>query len=1310
MNARRLILGVCVWSCSLLGLLTVAGVPAQARITHEYLPALSEKLSEAVPATGPHGEAIALPGARPLEPSAAAVDSGRLWVFEATPGFGPTRIDEYDASTGAFMAQIAGTPEICCGLNLSLAVGHTGGEGRLYASGFENGHFFLSVYSETGTLKGTWTGAATPAGTFSEYTPISIAVDNSTDPLDEHKGDVYVADPQHKVVDVFQPEADGEEHYVGQIAGPSPGEPFAFNGAAGLAVDEVNGDVDVRDGKTIDVLEPTTLGEYALVHQIVGAPSGPFSQGTGSLATGGGSGDIYTSDIVEARGPEGELLSSEIVVDQFSAAGTFLGTLSGAATPPGEFRRPYSVAVDEESHTYVTSRPTDGSGRVDAFGGNVVFPDVTTESPAAVTPFGATLSGTVNPDNVGPATCRFEWGTSRHFGNVADCEPKEVANGSSPVAVRATITGLQPDTTYFYRLQAANANGTNPGEPWQDVEFTTPGPGFREESVTDLASTSVTFQASIDPHGVPSSVYFQYGTSTSYGAEVPAPPGETIGSGEGAVEVAPQHAQGLQAGTLYHYRAVVVTEPSPGEVVVFHGPDQTFTTQTAAVSPLPDGRQWEMVSPPDKQGAKIDGVAGGVVQAAADGLAVSYVANDPTETTPQGFTAEKMQVLSTRGPGGWATRDLALAHGGPTSPPIGQGNEYKLFSADLSEVVVQPFGSFDPQLSPEASEQTAMLQALNVRCESSCFRPLVTGKPGIANVSPGVAFGEEPKGECERLLCGPQLRGATPDLRHIILEMTDSGVRGNGAIPHTAEWSSGTLTTVNVLPDGAMEPELLLGQEGNVRHALSADGSRVVMTTQSQGELYLRDLTLKKTVALNLAEAGCVGEGRCASGLGLFQLANAEGTRVVFTDKNRLTKTASLVGPDLYECEIVVKGGELECRLSDVGPETLGVVGASEDGSYLYFVANSVLAAGATPGECKELSRPEDTCSLYVRHEGRTKFVATLSNEDDHDWSRDPHELAARVSPDGEWLEFMSQRPVTGYDNRDALSGQLDAEVFLYNASTGRIVCASCNPTGARPSGAEYKLLTIGDGGLAGGEGSWESSDWVAAHVPTWTATGGFAGVYVQPRYLSNSGRLFFDSGDALVPQDVNGTQDAYEYEPSGVGDCTSASTTFGERSGGCVSLISSGTSAQESTFLEASETGGDVFFLTFSHLQPQDYDNLPDVYDAHECTSASPCFPASIPQPPACTTADACRAAPTPQPANFGAPSSATFSGAGNIVPGSGGAVTTKSLNRSQKLASSLRACKRKAKRRRASCEKRARARYGAGKPRRSTHKKGNR
>ena len=66
---------------------------------------------------------------------------------------------------------------------------------------------------------------------------------------------------------------------------------------------------------------------------------------------------------------------------------------------------------------------------------------------------------------------------------------------------------------------------------------------------------------------------------------------------------------------------------------------------------------------------------------------------------------------------------------------------------------------------------------------------------------------------------------------------------------------------------------------------------------------------------------------------------------------------------------------------------------------------------------------------------------------------------------------------------------------------------------------------------------------------------------------------------------------------PQGVGSC--------QDSGGCTGLISSGTSDRESAFLDASQNGDDVFFLTAAQLVAPDTDQSIDIYDAHVCSEA---------------------------------------------------------------------------------------------------------
>jgi hypothetical protein len=180
-----------------------------------------------------------------------------------------------------------------------------------------------------------------------------------------------------------------------------------------------------------------------------------------------------------------------------------------------------------------------------------------------------------------------------------------------------------------------------------------------------------------------------------------------------------------------------------------------------------------------------------------------------------------------------------------------------------------------------------------------------------------------------------------------------------------------------------------------------------------------------------------------------------------------------------------------------------------------------------------------------------------------------------------------------------------------------------------------------------------------------------------------------------LVPQDTNGTSDVYEYEPDGVGTCAKET--------GCTQLISSGTSGEPSAFLEASESGDDVFFISTAQLTLQDRDSEYDVYDARVCDATNSCTPAAV-SPPPCSSGEGCKPAQTPQPTIYGAPASATFSGTANVAP------TTKASTRSSKSSSAKRAAKqqlqqalkkckrtdahRRAKRRR--CEAQAHKRYG--------------
>jgi hypothetical protein len=99
-------------------------------------------------------------------------------------------------------------------------------------------------------------------------------------------------------------------------------------------------------------------------------------------------------------------------------------------------------------------------------------PSVATQAATAVTGAAGTLNGTVNPNGFA-TTYRFEFGTSTSYGTSVPVPDAPAGSGKLIEQVHQVITGLQPDTTYHYRLVATNSQGASEGE---DSSFATAQP------------------------------------------------------------------------------------------------------------------------------------------------------------------------------------------------------------------------------------------------------------------------------------------------------------------------------------------------------------------------------------------------------------------------------------------------------------------------------------------------------------------------------------------------------------------------------------------------------------------------------------------------------------------------------------------------------------------------------------------------------------------------------------------------------------------------------------------------------------------
>ena len=253
-------------------------------------------------------------------------------------------------------------------------------------------------------------------------------------------------------------------------------------------------------------------------------------------------------------------------------------------TAPGDFGDWLSTACPQ-AHPYVQNAftcpgqfsdvtLTSPEGiNLDVIGYDLVHAIVTTAPATNVASFSATLNGTVNPDGL-TTTVHFQYGTTTNYGSVT---ANQNYSGNTTKNVSANISGLSASTTYHFRVVATSSTATTYGS---DKTFTTLSatgpPVVTTNPATYIASFSATLNGTVDPHGLSTTVYFQYGTTTSYGHTT----ANQSKTGNTYQNVA-ANISGLTASTTYHFR--IVATNSAGTK---YGSDTTFATLSATGPPV----------------------------------------------------------------------------------------------------------------------------------------------------------------------------------------------------------------------------------------------------------------------------------------------------------------------------------------------------------------------------------------------------------------------------------------------------------------------------------------------------------------------------------------------------------------------------------------------------------------------------------------------------------------------------------------------------------------------------------------------------
>jgi hypothetical protein len=367
-------------------------------------------------------------------------------------------------------------------------------------------------------------------------------------------------------------------------------------------------------------------------------------------------------------------------------------------------------------------------------------------------------------------------------------------------------------------------------------------PILEAESVSTTGATEAILRAKVNPNGVPTTLYAEYGTDTGYGQKTAEQP---IGDAEKSLNI-PIPLKNLAPGVTYHFRIVVEAEGTS-----IAGPDRTLRTyasgletdcgnqalRTGASSRLPDCRAYEMVSPVDKNGNDIatnysaegNSRRASIDEAAINGSAVTYSAG--AAFAGQENSTGANQYLSARTADGWSTHGTNLPQSQtieyfPGFVNVGAALDpaYRHFSAGLSEAWINDFS-----VTPRTADGAVGIPNLYRReLASGTLHALTTEQPPEASLDPETPY---------------ELEAVTPDGSNVML--TTRTLLTNDAFPSQSQpqtylSSGGNLNLVSVKPDG----EAYEGASNLTGH-LSSDGASAYWrgsftSFNPRGAIYLR--------------------------------------------------------------------------------------------------------------------------------------------------------------------------------------------------------------------------------------------------------------------------------------------------------------------------------------------------------------------------------------------------------------------------------------------------------------------------------------
>jgi hypothetical protein len=868
----------------------------------------------------------------------------------------------------------------------------------------------------------------------------------------------------------------------GPLAGSSGSEPLS--GGTGVGANEAN-----------------------VVTTVPGGPSGAGSDETPVAIATGPNDEVFVAKRYPGGHPicaDGSFEPAEHRIQELTSAGAVVEVSKPCTIHPDTdlslnqrliSNVPFGgLAVNSVSEDLYLLHQIFPNPRLYAFGEVGADPDLALDPVSGLSASGATVSGAVDPNgppgvnhpNPSATTYRVEYKKTSESTWTLYAPDVSVGSGLSPVPFSVGVSGLEPKTEYQIRVTAS--------KPWgfeSVTETTSPfttlaaPPTIAALFSSNVTAMSADLHALVNPRGTATTFHFEYGKTPAYGQSTPETPvGEQL-----SPQPVQAHIEGLE-NVVYHFR--VVATNSEGSTA---STDQTFTfypepcpnasvRQQTGSGSLPDCRAYELVSPANARTALLF-PGGPPAPEASNPARVSFLgaaSSIPGPWNPQNGFGDL--YVATRESTGWQTNFVGVP-ADLASQTSGHPLDFWLLADSQLSEVLQWFSLGAPNGGGENASQGEFYAPYVFDWQGSNLGRRPTNLAEVPGADKGF-FGGGFFGDIN----------PSADFDHYVFSSANfafapGGLTTGAGSVYDNLVDSGSVEIVSKLPNGSDIPQGP-GNSGNFLRipAVSSDGSHILMGGNSDrvGVLYMR---------VDGAVSYAVSRGQIVK----FEGMTADGEEVYFTSDEQLPGGNDTdASTDLYRWS---RATDTLTRVSD-GPGSVG----STDGcnaTWTELCGVEVVATSGDNGLLNEsLAKPTDNAlaagsgdtlfyspeqfvgsngvpgrrNLYLSRDGQFEYIATL----------DATKPVTRVqlSPDGRHLAFITASRLTTYDNAGF------EQMYTYDTETDDLRCVSCQPSGAPPGDD----VEGSDNGL----------------------------------FMSDDGRAFFDTTDALVPRDTNGLNDVYEF------------------------------------------------------------------------------------------------------------------------------------------------------------------------------------